>query len=317
MQLNRLTRAGMAVGTDGYIAPEVIFGEPVDHRSDQYALGVVAYELFTAQHPYPELGLEALLKIRAVTRTPPDPRVLAPALDAPTAELVMRMLQDQSAHRIQSDMELIAAWRDSCAGSLSTPSLPRHVAALSAPAPTQVRPVQAARSPVWPWVLLSVTLTLVAVIALLIWIGSQQPNEPVKAGPLHQSPSVVTLAQNPPKNDDPFDPDDLLYRYRLSKDGEETPSWYLEIFDRRGKNFAARMLGATPEAIKMTGRITSRRIEPADGEDWTTVEMVFKDQQARSIEIEIQYTDESVDGSGFYIEGEVSQHFEINGADAL
>ena len=311
-QLNRLTRAGMALGTDGYIAPEVLFGDSVDHRSDQYALGVVAFELLTGQHPYPGLSMEALLKSRAIRRMPPDPRSLAPALDAQTAELVTRMLQDAPADRFQSDAELIAAWRNTKTFVEPVPSAIR----MPQPQATQIRPVL--KNQVWKSVLAGLMLTLLVAASALYWPSAKDQKPTVKVGELGESPSVVGLGQNAPvKNADGFDPDELLYRFKLNREGEEIPTWQLEIFDRRGKNFAARLHGPLADPIKMTGKIVARRTELIDGESWTYVDMAFKDQQARAIEIEIQYTDELAAGSGFYIEGEHTEHFEIDGADAL
>ena len=45
------TSAGWAVGTPRYMAPEQSEGRPVDERADQFAWGLVAYELLTGVHP--------------------------------------------------------------------------------------------------------------------------------------------------------------------------------------------------------------------------------------------------------------------------
>lgn len=49
---SRLTQTGVALGTAGYLSPEQLAGKPVDHRSDIFALGVMAYEMVTGVRPF-------------------------------------------------------------------------------------------------------------------------------------------------------------------------------------------------------------------------------------------------------------------------
>jgi serine/threonine protein kinase len=50
--VTRLTEAGVALGTPGYMAPEQLRGARGDARSDIFAFGVVAWELATGEHPF-------------------------------------------------------------------------------------------------------------------------------------------------------------------------------------------------------------------------------------------------------------------------
>ncbi len=49
---DHFTMTGSIVGTPHYMSPEQVQGQPVDGRSDQFSLAVIAYEMLTGEKPY-------------------------------------------------------------------------------------------------------------------------------------------------------------------------------------------------------------------------------------------------------------------------
>jgi serine/threonine-protein kinase len=66
----RSSSAEFAVGTPGYICPEQVKGDPVDHRGDIYSVGVMMYELLTGRLPF--VGPSSMdLMLAHATELPP------------------------------------------------------------------------------------------------------------------------------------------------------------------------------------------------------------------------------------------------------
>ena len=104
----RLTRTGGLPGTPGYIAPEVMRGDPVDARADQYAFGVLLWELVTGRHPSDGAG-DTLTAARVLVGDVPggDPArgPCPPAL----ARIITRCLADAPRDRYRTTDALVAA----------------------------------------------------------------------------------------------------------------------------------------------------------------------------------------------------------------
>ena len=103
----RLTMAGMVVGTVAYLAPEQLAQGVLDGRADIYALGTILYEALTGQPPFD--GGFATMFIRIASETPPSLRAMG--LDVPESldALVTRCLAKDRDQRPQTARELAEA----------------------------------------------------------------------------------------------------------------------------------------------------------------------------------------------------------------
>ncbi len=101
-----MTGTGMMVGTPGYMAPEQIVAGPVDHRTDIYAFGALAYELLTGSPPF--AGTPQEVVAAQLTRSPEPIARQRPDTPPPLASLVMRCLQKDPGDRWQRTDDLLA-----------------------------------------------------------------------------------------------------------------------------------------------------------------------------------------------------------------
>jgi tetratricopeptide (TPR) repeat protein len=102
-----LTRANVTAGTPQYLAPEQAsnFGG-VTHLADVYALGCIAYKIFTGTVPFD--GEDVMPILVAHMATPPKPpRELAPHLPVNLEKVILKLLAKKPEHRVQSCRELV------------------------------------------------------------------------------------------------------------------------------------------------------------------------------------------------------------------
>ncbi len=97
---DQLTKTGSTLGTVGYMSPEQVRGDEVDHRSDLFSLGVVLYELITGHTPFAADTEAATL--HAITQNEPEPiaRYRRRASEG-LQEIVNKLLEKSTATRYQ------------------------------------------------------------------------------------------------------------------------------------------------------------------------------------------------------------------------
>jgi serine/threonine-protein kinase len=114
-----LTAEGMILGTPQYMAPEQIRSEPLDGRVDQFAWGVVAFELLTGRSLWPH-GTQPMRLIASILMSvAPPPRTVAPSIPASISAVVERALAKRTADRFP-DMDAVADALELASGVTAT-----------------------------------------------------------------------------------------------------------------------------------------------------------------------------------------------------
>lgn len=206
-----LTRAGVLLGTPGYMAPEQALGEVVDERADIYSVGVILYQLLTGRPPFEADTIVDLIRLQVMNEAPflrevdPDAECSA-ELEA----LIHRCLHRSRDRRPETSRELLAQlksiWRIETDESYGTetsltpyrvgdtefPSVsvlpgeipiedPSVVGRI--PSAVRVTPPKPVRTPRWLWGAALVVL-VVAGLAAGVWLGAYAEREQVVSIPV-------------------------------------------------------------------------------------------------------------------------------------
>ncbi|MEO6525058.1 MAG: protein kinase [Gemmatimonadaceae bacterium] len=173
-----LTRTGLVIGTPEFMSPEQLLGDPVDARSDLYALGCILHLMLTAAPAFEAPTREQMIK-RRLSEDPPRAQQIDPSVPDSIDRIIGRLLARSPADRYGSAAEV----RDALGGSHTRrlsgdgTALPRTNTPRSAPTlvfgaaskPSQSEPPKVAPQPRRraPWILaLLVVLLLGAGLVL-------------------------------------------------------------------------------------------------------------------------------------------------------
>ncbi|MGH9256478.1 MAG: protein kinase domain-containing protein, partial [Vicinamibacterales bacterium] len=218
------TEPGLALGTLGYMAPEQLRGQTVDHRADLFALGAVLYEMLSGQRAFPgTTGADAIGEIlnKVPAELPLGERKIPPGL----ARIVDRCLEKQPAARFQTAADLAFALEALLASATSS-----EVAGQAA-----ARGDARAARPAWLIAGVSVLATLLVGVPAALYL------QPAAPEPIVTRLDVVT----PPTPD--------AFSFALSPDGRQlvfvaTGDRGPQLWLRRLDEVAAQALAGTEGA---------------------------------------------------------------------
>ncbi len=201
MGASRVTKTGIVFGTPHFMSPEQASGNPVDHRADIYALGVIMYELFTGRVPFEADTFMGVLTQHMFVQPAPPTTVSAHAEHLGKIEDVILCALEKKPEARYASMDALAAAlrhavRVGAGGELvairaSSPAPPERAAS---PVPS-VAPPPMRRGPA-PWMLGAAAASLVAVAGVATWAvlasGERRRDDAVASDAA--APSAVTAA---------------------------------------------------------------------------------------------------------------------------
>ena len=111
------------LGTPDYMAPEQALGKTasVDHRGDQYALAVIAFEMLSGQTPFSGTDLMDVLQKVVSTEAPPVER-FAPHVSGSISAVLKRGLSKEPDDRFANVLDFAASFVSACESSLPPPA---------------------------------------------------------------------------------------------------------------------------------------------------------------------------------------------------
>ena len=261
------TEPGMVLGTVGYMSPEQVRGESVDHRSDLFSLGTILFEMLTGTRAFRRNSaietLSAILK-----EDPPDLTELLPTLPPALERLVRHCLEKDREHRFHSAQDLAFNLETlaSMAGTSTLSGVARPVGATGAtrapatpPAPTSTSTMRAATPPtarttarpvmkpqrrVSPVLLALLYLVSIAGAAYGTWLFANRGREEAIEPQFHR----LTFRRGEVRNAR-FSPDGETIVYSAAWDGNPP-----EIFVSSRRSPEARPLGVPESEILAVSR---------------------------------------------------------------
>jgi predicted Ser/Thr protein kinase len=179
---SQLTAAGQFFGTPAYMAPEQVSGQPVDARTDIFALGCVLYQMLTGRRAFEGESVAAILN-RVLHEEPTAPSRLRPGLPSTVDAVVARALAKDPGRRyargseLADDLEAVAAGRPpvhatavpSVGGgtAVSKPAVPPSSPRGATPVAGGPGPSRARRP--WAWWLAAMGLLLAGAATVVAW----------------------------------------------------------------------------------------------------------------------------------------------------
>jgi len=183
------TAAGSVIGTLEYMAPEQAQGAMVDQRADQYAFGLILYDMLVGRQRLARGDNPMTELLARLTASPPAPRTINPDIPEPVNQIVVKCLQPTADNRYPTTTALVKALE------LLTPD--GHLR-------SDVHEVIVRDAPARPkWPLAAAALVIVIIAGAAGWLISDRGGSMVAVPSMVRTPVSVLIADFENKTGDP------------------------------------------------------------------------------------------------------------------
>jgi len=172
----QLTQTGSTIGTAGYMSPEQISTDMVDHRSDIFSLGIVLYEMFTGTHPFNNEYYHTLLY--SIVNEEPEPVTdVNPELPVELEWIISKALEKNPDDRFQSMGDFLGFLESLKSGSVDPDIIQVHKSSKN--------------KPIYTYAAIASAIIVLIVIMTLWMFPTYQPS----IGPLFSQSTVPVSKQ--------------------------------------------------------------------------------------------------------------------------
>jgi tetratricopeptide (TPR) repeat protein len=245
------TQQGAVIGTIAYMAPEQARGESVDHRTDQYAFGLLLYDMLSGHRRFGSHQSAMAEMIARMHEAPPRLRTVEPRVPEGLDALVARCLEPDPDRRYASTADLIAAL-DALDAEGHAPAVPAATTALGTPSGPVV-PAPAARRPWAPLAGIALVLALGAGGGAWWMLNQRSTGAPAATAP--REPISVLVADFANATGDPVFDGSVEQAIGLGIEGAS----FIVAYPRRDAQRAARRIKPDAPLDEEMARLVAQR----------------------------------------------------------
>jgi len=249
-----VTQTGTVLGTSNYLSPEQASGKPVTPATDVYSLGVVLYELLTAEVPFPGENFVAVA-MKHINEPPPDLTQKRPDVPLRLVHAVERALAKNPNDRFRSMDQLAWELRQCLAEMGATDTDATFIAPSAVMRQSRPHAVRARRRR-WPLYALVVLLAAGAIVAGVLALGGSNNDKGgnASAGGTGTKPIALSGVGAYDPEGDQAEHDSVAYK---ATDGDPATYWDTEHYNSFTKSGVGVVLDAKHPVAAKTVTVTT------------------------------------------------------------